>query len=154
MQVRFILLLLAFAFPLSSVGAYKAYPGPELPEDQIATIKVKFTRYYSLNPLVGIGAVDGNRLPSVGVRDIFKIAVKPGKHTLAVFWWNCDSVGWCKSGPFHAISFEAEAGHAYIVHGKRRRSDRVFWIKDKKTKQVVARMKPPKKEKKKKKKKE
>ena len=41
-----------------------------------------------MNPLVGIGAVDGSQFPGLQY-DILQIAVKPGKHTLAVFWWDC-----------------------------------------------------------------
>ncbi|MEE8303541.1 MAG: hypothetical protein V3S24_14030 [Candidatus Tectomicrobia bacterium] len=150
MKVRFILLLLAFAFPLSSVGAYKAYPGPELPEDQVAIIKAKMPimkdRMKGDAPLVVITVVDGQKLPKRF--DSGKIAIKPGTHTVAVVLAVPRGGGFAlyttyiRIPAFKPISFEAEAGHTYLVGGKLRSSGPVIWIEDKKTKQVIAGTKP------------
>ncbi len=125
------LFLLVIAFPVCGLAAYKAYSGPKLPKDQVAIVTPD--RFARISPV--IGAVDGQEVPK---RLYMKgsVAVKPGKHTLAVTLVN--------STLSQTITFEAEAGHTYVLYGEARGSSLadVFWIEDKKTKQVVAGLKP------------
>lgn len=131
MKVRLILLLLGFAFPLSSVGAYKAYPGPKLPEDQIATVRVGTAVDFFLSKgLPKIVAVNGNTVPKRNV----VVALKPGKHTLEVIGFAC-GLQFCRVIDLATLTFEAQASHQYFVHQK----DGASRIEDWQTKAVVAR---------------
>ncbi len=144
------LFLLVIAFPVCGLAAYKAYSGPKLPKDQVAIVTPKTSFWSSISPV--IGGVDGQKV-SMRLTWRGSVAVKPGKHTLAVRLESCPD-GSCRAvTPHKAVSFEAEAGHTYILHGQQGIDGSVFWIVDKKTKEVVAGQKPPKKKKKKKKKK-
>ena len=140
------LFLLVIAFPVCALAAYKAYCGPKLPKDQVAIVTPKISFWSSISPV--IGGVDGQEV-SMRLTWRGSVAVKPGKHTLAVSL--CPD-GACGVGTsYKAVSLEAEAGHTYILHGQQGIDGSVFWIVDKKTKEVVAGQKPPKKKKKKKK---
>lgn len=136
------LFLLVISFPVSGLAVYKAYPGPELPEDQIAIIKRKLKlELYDDAGVVGLGALDGQKLHKHSSGRA-SITVKPGKHTLGVALTACsEGLVWvtCYTR-VQRVSIEAEAGHTYMVYGIYRTG--MVWIEDKKTKQVVAGWKP------------
>ena len=138
MKVRFILVLLAFAFPLSSVGAYKAYPGPKLPRDQIAIIETEVKLisrgfgFFDSILHIRIIVVDGNRVPKR-----LSVALKPGKHTLEVIRVTFGIIFEPRrTTGFATFTFEAQAGHTYFVH---QRDGASLIIEDEQTKAVVAR---------------
>ena len=133
-------LLLAVALSISGCQTERMYSGPELPRHQVAVIK-------RAGPI--FLAVDGKR---TGVL-VAELEVKPGKHTVALNLMRCSfypvvtSTGImpmsnCQGTPLEVLSFDAEAGHSYVVHGRFASGGPAYWVVDEQTKRLVAGAKP------------
>ncbi len=140
---RYFLLVLALTIPgcTTTPTIIKAHSGPVLPPDQVAIIKpihLPFWRgnlYPEVSPHVWI--VDGKRMD---VRPPSMIAVKPGEHVLSVrlvFTISSD-----RGTSLQYLSFEAEAGHTYLLTGKYDDGNPLIWMEDTKSQHVVAGRKP------------
>jgi hypothetical protein len=118
---------------------WKAYPGPELPKEKIATIKIEQRLFTG----IGILKVDGKKPDKIRVEDI--IEVLPGEHTLEVTLRSIPG-GLLSPTYKRIITFKAEAGHVYIVSGMKKKwgGKKIwFWIKDMETNEVLDGRKPP-----------
>ena len=123
-------LLLVAAFMMSAcTTATKAYSGPELPRDKVAMI-VNENRGREIS----IVAVDGRK----GEFDK-SIAVKPGKHTVAVNLKSCRRppvlTPQCSLIFSKVLSFQGEAGRTYLVGGSA--SLKGIWIEEEETLRVI-----------------
>jgi len=141
-----IIFLLIVALTVLGCGTMKTYSGPELPRDKIAVVKedsdfLKGLVSYVTRAYPDIQKVDGMKR---GHFDGY-FAVKPGEHTLAVIPIKEVTMGYFvrrTSYPLKVLSFEAEAGHTYVVHVRMRDGRPMMWIDDEKTQEVVAGQKP------------
>ena len=120
---------LMFSACTTTTKTTKAYSGPELPRDKVAMI-VNEKR----EPQISIVAVDGRK----GEFDQY-IAVKPGKHTVAVNLTSCRPSGLltrqCRLIFSKVLSFQGVAGRTYLVGGSP--SLKGIWIEELETLQVV-----------------
>lgn len=146
--ISFISLLLVIAFTVPGC-TWKAYSGPELPPNQVATIKTHINLGLFTREQVGITAIDGKE----GKTADYNISVKPGRHTLALRLYQSGSGGLVgllinpgTATPLRVLSFDAEAGHTYTVHGEFGgswgSSTPYYWIVDEETRQVIAGRRP------------
>ncbi len=100
---------------------------------------------------LSIGAIDGTK-PDTHYHN--GILVKPGRHSLAVALSSCTTVPTfqfgqttgqttsCNKMPFKVLSFDAQAGHRYLVIGMMNNKNPVYWIEDEKTHEVVSGQRP------------
>ena len=136
--VTFLLPVIAFTvFGCGTLEPHKAYSGPELSLDEIAIIKPKQPSLLAraLHPTnVQIGAIDGEEI-KYGFFESGNLEVKPGKHSIAVRLTQSGGLyAPANVTPFVVLSFEAEAGHTYVVYGKMPGS---IWIEDAETHEIV-----------------
>ncbi len=142
------ILLLIITIVVSGCGTMKAYPGPELPREQLAIIKEGAADFKILGrtSVIAIRAVDGLKR---GHGDE-TIAIKPGRHNLSVqLVLLSHATGILgkildpnTATPLTQFSFEAEAGRTYVLHGRLVSGDAVYWMEDEASKQVIAGKKP------------
>lgn len=140
------LLLLAILSSAGCATKWKAYPGTELPKDKIAIILPDEALKTAFTGSIAIPKVDGKGAEKARVSSA--IEVLPGEHTIEVRLlpspFEPGGILGFKVYRKH-LTFIAEAGHVYIVCGKREITGgkrRWVWIVDKKTNEVVAGEKP------------
>jgi hypothetical protein len=155
------LVFATLALGCSTRSDVKAYPGPELPSTELATITATKPSFFSTffgvgeKHLVYIAAVDGVTVVPEGLfkGSIRTAFVKPGEHTVA-FGFRSPYSGQgprAPSGTPTTLRFEAEAGKTYELHalevgsfGKRLLAALTLqgrwqgWITEKETGRVVA----------------
>lgn len=122
-------ILLVFSGP--TVGCsitMKAYTGPDLPDDRVATITTRARHFYSDVQLV---AVDGQRALFAT-----KAKVLPGRHTIDVRYVSGGGCGGSETPA--ALTLDAEAGRVYEISATHTH----VWAIDKSTGEVVAGLKP------------
>jgi hypothetical protein len=110
-------------------GVMQVYPGPPLPPEQIA--KIGGTFIFLPAKAVRLKTIDG---ASVTEGDL---EVMPGEHTVSVrFEWRPSGVTLVSAEQCY-ITFQAEAGHVYVVGADPSMNKETWrcWIEDVHTKQ-------------------
>ncbi len=113
------------------------YEGPKQPLENVAHIKAHFGMFDQIRIL----EIDGKALG----RTDTSAWILPGAHTVTVLIENIGYLG--SLGPQNidrkALSFQALAGHTYVVNSTMKHyEDTYAWIMDKTTKEVVAGERP------------
>ena len=143
------LVLLLFA-GLAACMPVKSYPGPQLPQEQVATIRGA-VNYYGLSWVsVAIDAVDGEKtLRRADEVNWGRIEILPGEHEVSASLWvsvltPVTLVNRGSTPEFQRLTFVAEAGARYIVDGSwgGGPEKNAIWIVNERTKQIVAGNKP------------
>ena len=120
-------LLLTAILMVLSCSTTKMYEGEQLPRDEVAILKPSLGGWFGHAAI--IRTVDGQ---SPGLNDL-ELAVLPGERILVVQVIDT----------YVKVSFEAEAGRTYIVHGKAVAYEgTTVWIEDAETHEIVAEKKP------------
>jgi hypothetical protein len=123
----------AVALPvLQGCGATKVYPGPDLPDKDIAVIKGSRT-------VAGI-RIYFSTVDEDGNDDItYKIEVPAGKRKIRLYFGTTDGR---VQGMSRTLAFDAKGGHTYQVQGIEH-DDRVWiWIEDTYSHQIVCGERP------------
>lgn len=134
--LTWLLLTSCLLLPLTSLGCslgavHRLYEGPALPKSEVATIWAKSGVSIKQVGTWGVGTVSGRREA---------IELLPGRHTVrvrylavGVFSGRVTRSMWDK-----ALTFDAEAGHEYVVHANREGDQWHPWIVDEETGRVVS----------------
>lgn len=126
-------ILLVFSGP--TVGCsitMKAYTGPDLPDDRVATITTRGFHFYV------VGGSNVNLVAVDGQRELFatKAKVLPGRHTIDIQY--AKGGGYVGSQTQATLTLDAEAGRVYEISA----TFTHVWAIDKSTGEVVAGLKP------------
>lgn len=112
---------LTFLALVASCAHEKMYPGPTLPDNQLATLEATAPMW--------LVSVDGHRLSSLGLHDAVRVKILPGPHNIEVAYsakdmgTAVDQYGnfgrvrqetW--SGKNFPLTFTAKAGYRYVAH--------------------------------------
>jgi hypothetical protein len=137
--------LLLFA-GLAACMPVKSYPGPQLPQEQVATIRGA-VNYYGLSWVIAaIDALDGKKiLKTADEVNWGRIEILPGEHEVSASLWvsvltPVTLVNRGSTPEFRRLVFVAEAGERYIVDGSwgGKPENNAIWIVNERTKEIVA----------------
>ena len=128
----------------------KSYPGPDLPREQVATIRSGINFYGLSWVIAAIDAVDGEKtLRRADEVNWGKIEILPGEHEVSASLWIAvltpvTLVNRGSTPEFRRLTFVAEAGESYLVDGSwgGGPEKNAVWIVNERTKEVVAGTKP------------
>ena len=143
------LVLLLFA-GLAACMPVKSYPGPQLAQEQVATIRGA-VNFYGLSWVIPvIDAVDEKIiLRAADEVNWGRIEILPGEHEVSASLWvsvltPVTLVNRGSTPEFRRLTFVAEAGERYIVDGSwgGGSENNAIWIVNERTKQIVAGNKP------------
>jgi len=116
-------------------GLIQAYEGPALSTEEIAIISPNFGDVLD-NAYIKV--IDGNKL---GKFQIYKkVGVIPGEHTVDIYMHT--GLGIHQATGKLTLSFYAQAGHKYKVHGRIRKGKPWAWIIDETSNERVAGQEP------------
>ncbi len=124
----------------------KNYPGPDLPREQVATIRSGIN-FYGLSWVIAvIDAVDGEKiLRTADEVNWGRIEILPGEHEVSASLWvsvltPVTLVNRGSTPEFRRLTFAAEAGESYIVDGSwgGGSEKNAIWIVNERTKEIVA----------------
>lgn len=117
-------------------GVMQIYPGPPLPPEQIAkiggTFNVGWPFSFDRTKIARPKTIDGTAVTEGDLE------VLPGEHTVSVrFEWHPQNSGILVSAEQCFVTFQAEAGHAYVVGGDPSMDQETWrcWIEDVQSKQ-------------------
>ncbi len=134
--------VISLMLSLSGCASTKAYPGPGLPDEEVATVVGFWSEEGPslVSEFVSIIEVDGETFVSTAAK------VLPGEHIFSIeaqMWGNTWAV-LATGGPRRErkqVQFVAEAGHEYKIIAKENRSPPPkyhIWVEDLTTRAVVA----------------
>lgn len=112
-------------------GMIQAYEGPPLPMEEVAVIEPSFG---SVIDSAYVKVIDGKKLGALQIYN--KICVIPGEHTVDIYM--STGLGIHQATGKITLSFPAQAGSTYKVHGKIRKGEPWAWIVDEANEDIVA----------------
>jgi hypothetical protein len=143
-------LLCVLCSAVAACTPLQTYPGPQLPREQVATVRGA-VNYYGVGwVIVVIDAVDGKKI--VGSSDelyLGRIEMLPGQHEISASLWVSAVtptmvINRGATPELRRLPFVAEAGERYIVDGSWGGSSEknAIWIANERTKEIVGGNKP------------
>lgn len=134
---------------LTGCFTLQTYPGPQLPREQVATLKTQFKFYAFVTIYTRVVLIDGqSKYFQEGFYLYGDVELLPGLHELEVVVVRSIGSGYFPLspsedyGPRRSLSFSAEAGHVYKLHGNWNSGDSEMWVVDEETGRVVAGKQP------------